>query len=113
MGNPVSLRVPVTLTFLQNHHLPHHQVILARSGDTILDAALDNHIDLPHACGGNCACTTCHVIVEMGEGNLSLQEEVEADRLTTAAGRTVSSRLACQAILQGGDVVVFLVKAED
>ena len=29
--------------------------------ESLLDVALNNGIKLDHACGGNCACTTCHV----------------------------------------------------
>ena len=42
---------------------------------SLLDIALENGIDLPHNCGGSCACTTCHVIVRAGEDNLSEMEE--------------------------------------
>ena len=48
---------------------------------SFLDVALNNGIDLEHACGGNCACTTCHVIVKQGEENLSDMEEDEEERL--------------------------------
>ena len=34
--------------------------------ESILDIALNNGITLDHACGGNCACTTCHVWVKEG-----------------------------------------------
>ena len=94
-------RETVALTFL-----PQNVTVAARIGDTLLDAALDNGVPLPHECGGNCACTTCHVIVLAGIENLSLQEDVETDRLTSAEELTDSSRLGCQAILRGGDVVV-------
>ena len=63
-------------------------------------------MDLPHECGGNCACTTCHVILETGMENLSPMEAAEDERLRDAPDRCPSSRLACQAILRGGDVVV-------
>jgi 2Fe-2S ferredoxin len=72
---------------------------------SILDVALNFGVPLEHACGGNCACTTCHVIVREGEGNLSPMEELETDRLDMAAGLTLHSRLACQAVVRG-DVVV-------
>jgi 2Fe-2S ferredoxin len=72
---------------------------------SILDVALHFGIELEHACGGNCACTTCHVIVRQGEGNLSPIEEDEEDRLDMAAGLTLHSRLGCQAVVRG-DVVV-------
>ncbi len=91
---------------------PDGFTIHARSGDTILDAALDNGVDLPHECGGNCACTTCHIVVLEGANYLSLAEEVEIDRLHGAEGWTPQSRLGCQAILLGGDVHVRIVERE-
>lgn len=72
---------------------------------SLLDVALNFGIELEHACGGNCACTTCHVIVRQGEQNLSPMEDQEADRLELAPGLTLHSRLACQAVVLG-DVTV-------
>ena len=72
---------------------------------SVLDVALHFDVDLEHACGGNCACTTCHVIVKEGESNLSAMDEGEADRLEMAAALTLHSRLACQAVVNG-DVIV-------
>ena len=72
---------------------------------SLLDVALNYGVELEHACGGNCACTTCHVIVKEGEANLSPMEDDEADRLELAASLTLHSRLACQAVVRG-DVVV-------
>lgn len=72
---------------------------------SLLDIALAHGIELEHNCGGSCACTTCHVIVREGEGNLSGMEEDEEDRLDTAVGLTIRSRLGCQAVVQG-DVTV-------
>jgi len=91
---------------------PEGFIIRARSGDTILDAALDNGIDLPHECGGNCACTTCHVVVLEGAEYLSPMEEVEIDRLHGADGWKPLSRLGCQAILGDGSVKVRIVESE-
>jgi 2Fe-2S ferredoxin len=75
---------------------------------SILDVALNFGIPLEHACGGNCACTTCHVVVREGEESLSEMEDDEADRLGLAAGVTLHSRLACQAVVRG-DVTVEIV----
>ena len=72
---------------------------------SLLDIALHFGIHLEHACGGNCACTTCHVVVKTGEQNLSAMDEDEEDRLFTAADLTLHSRLACQAVVTG-DVIV-------
>jgi len=71
---------------------------------SLLDVALNVGVALEHVCGGNCACTTCHVIVRSGMEHLSEMEDDEADRLDTAWDLTPHSRLACQAIVRG-DVV--------
>jgi len=76
---------------------------------SVLDIALAHDIALEHNCGGSCACTTCHVIVREGEDHLSPMEADEEDRLDTAEGLTLHSRLGCQAIVQG-DVVVEIPK---
>lgn len=72
---------------------------------SLLDIAIENGITLEHNCGGNCACTTCHVIVRNGEENLSEMEEDEEDKLDQAPGLTPYSRLGCQCVVQG-DVTV-------
>ena len=72
---------------------------------SILDIALKHQIKLEHNCGGNCACTTCHVIVRQGSANLSEMEESEEDKLDQAPGLTPTSRLGCQCVVHG-DVTV-------
>ena len=96
----------VAVTFL-----PCGITISGRTGDTVLDAALEHGIDLPHECGGNCACTTCHIRVDRGDENLSAIESVEDDRLSSADNRTPLSRLACQALLIGGPITVSLLES--
>jgi ferredoxin, 2Fe-2S len=76
---------------------------------SLLDIAIAKEIELEHNCGGSCACTTCHVIVREGEENLSPMEQDEEDRLDTAEGLTLHSRLGCQAVVKG-DVVVEIPK---
>ena len=73
--------------------------------ESILDVALNFGIQLEHACGGSCACTTCHVHVTKGQENLSPAEDDELDRLDMAADLQLNSRLGCQAIVKG-DVTV-------
>jgi 2Fe-2S ferredoxin len=72
---------------------------------SLLDIALAHDVPLEHNCGGSCACTTCHVIVREGEDNLSVMEQDEEDRLDTAEGLTLHSRLGCQAVVKGHVVV--------
>jgi len=75
--------------------------------ESILDVALNFGLHLEHACGGNCACTTCHVVVKKGKECLSEMEDDEADRLDMAADLQLNSRLGCQAVIEKpGEVVV-------
>lgn len=68
---------------------------------SLLDIALNFGVNLEHSCGGNCACTTCHVIVKEGEENLTEMDEDEEDRLYMADGLTLHSRLGCQCVVTG------------
>ena len=74
---------------------------------SILDILLGHGVHLEHACGGNCACTTCHVIVKQGFDALSEADESELDLLDKAPGLTPTSRLGCQAVIKGDVVVEF------
>ena len=74
---------------------------------SILDIAQNFNIFLDHACGGNCACTTCHVWVKKGKECISEMDDDEADRLDMAADLQLNSRLGCQAVIEKpGEVVV-------
>ncbi len=76
---------------------------------SILDVLLGHGVHVEHACGGNCACTTCHVIVKSGEPHLSEPEENELDLLDKAPGLTPTSRLGCQAVIQGDCEITVLI----
>jgi 2Fe-2S ferredoxin len=82
---------------------------LSREGrpGSILDIADGNGVEIDHACGGVCACSTCHVIVREGAGSIPEATESEEDMLDEAPGLELTSRLACQAVPNGtADVVV-------
>lgn len=67
-------------------------------GDNLLDIAQANDLEMEGACGGSCACSTCHVIVE-DEAKYDAMEEPdddENDMLDLAFGLTETSRLGCQ-----------------
>jgi 2Fe-2S ferredoxin len=68
---------------------------------SFLDVAENFNIFLDHACGGACACTTCHVLIKDGAPKLSEAEEEELDRLDMAPGLQLNSRLGCQAVITG------------
>ncbi|HOB75522.1 MAG TPA: 2Fe-2S iron-sulfur cluster-binding protein [Phycisphaerae bacterium] len=74
---------------------------------SILDIALHHGIDVDHACGGVCACSTCHVIVREGLKSCNEPDDEEEDQLDDAYGLTPQSRLACQCVPDGSaDIVV-------
>src|SRR5215467_5366135 len=68
---------------------------------SILDIALANGIEIDHACGGVCACSTCHCIVREGGETISEMTDSEEDELSFAPGLTPSSRLSCQSVADG------------
>jgi ferredoxin, 2Fe-2S len=69
-------------------------------GSSILDAAAKAHAPEGSACGGVCACSTCHVYVTKGRELLSEAEEEEEDILDKAFDVQITSRLGCQAKIQ-------------
>jgi 2Fe-2S ferredoxin len=74
---------------------------------SFLDVALNAGLQMEHACGGNCACTTCHVVVKSGLEFISEMEDDEADRLDMAADLQLNSRLGCQVqFVKDGEVVI-------
>jgi len=66
---------------------------------SFLDVAENNEIFLDHACGGVCACSTCHVLIKSGASGLTEAEDDELDRLDMAADQQLNSRLGCQAVI--------------
>lgn len=89
---------------------PEGSVIEAKTGVSICESLLANHIEIEHACDKVCACTTCHVIVREGYNSLPPPEENEEDLLDKAWGLEPNSRLSCQAIVQDTDLVVEIPK---
>ncbi len=69
-------------------------------GQSVLEAAMAQGVALDHACGGVCACSTCHVVVHRGLECFPEPGEEELDQLDEARGVTLQSRLGCQARLQ-------------
>ena len=78
---------------------------------SILDIAMAHGVALDHACGGVCACSTCHVIVRSGKGACNEASEDEEDQLEEAAGLTSQSRLGCQCIPNGTQDVSVVIPA--
>jgi 2Fe-2S ferredoxin len=73
---------------------------------SILDIAMAHGVELDHACGGVCACSTCHVVVKEGLETCNEATEDEEDQLDEAAGLTARSRLGCQCVPDGTKNIV-------
>lgn len=68
----------------------------AVNGDSLLKTAHDNDIPLEGACGGNLACSTCHIICDK---SVFCEDEItdkEKDLLDLAYGLSPTTRLGCQ-----------------
>jgi 2Fe-2S ferredoxin len=81
-------------------------------GSSLLEAAQKSHAPEGSACGGVCACSTCHVYVEKGAELLSEAEEGEEDILDKAFDVRMNSRLGCQAKLRKDGVVELKISKE-
>ena len=78
--------------------LPHDEPGLPGS---LLSALLARGVEIDHACGGVCACSTCHVVVKKGLQSCSEANDDEEDMLDGAPALTSQSRLACQCVPDG------------
>jgi 2Fe-2S ferredoxin len=81
-------------------------VVEAKRGESILDAAEECHARVGHACGGNLACSTCHVYVEQGIDSLGEIADKENDIMDKAFDVRPESRLGCQCKVTDEDIVV-------
>ncbi|KAI8051956.1 2Fe-2S ferredoxin-type domain-containing protein, partial [Syncephalis plumigaleata] len=69
-------------------------------GESLLDIAHDNDVDLEGACEASLACSTCHVILDPDVfERLEEPSDEENDMLDLAFGLTETSRLGCQVIM--------------
>lgn len=89
---------------------PEGAVLEAQVGDNVLDVALNNGIEIEHACEKSCACTTCHIVVREGFDALEASDELEDDMLDKAWGLEPESRLSCQTIMTEQDLVIEIPK---
>jgi 2Fe-2S ferredoxin len=83
----------------------------AADGETVLEVAVNNGVPMQHACGGFCACTTCHFYIEEGAENIYPIEDDEKETLSRADDLKPLSRLGCQAKIKG-DLTVHIVNLE-
>ena len=85
--------------------------LMGAEGESLLELAVEHGINIEHACGGVCACSTCHIYVEQGMDQLSEATEDEEDRVEEAPGLQRNSRLSCQCEILGEGPIVVRVPA--
>ncbi len=88
----------VKFTF-EDKNIADKQIDNAPAGDSLLEIALDNGIELHHNCGAVCACSTCHVYVKSGEDLVEEISDKEEDFIDRARSPRLESRLACQCVI--------------
>lgn len=99
------------IIFLPHEEIcPEGAVIEAQPGDNLIEKALEQGIQIEHACEMSCACTTCHVIVREGFDSLEESDELEDDLLDKAWGLEPDSRLSCQVEIGEEDLVIEIPK---
>ncbi|KPA86850.1 putative mitochondrial electron transfer protein [Leptomonas pyrrhocoris] len=85
--------------------LPDGEVktVTGYEGQTLLDVCAEQGLPMEGACGGSCACSTCHVYLQ--EKAMDLFEEAtdeENDMIDQAFYPEPTSRLGCQLRLKKG-----------
>jgi 2Fe-2S ferredoxin len=69
----------------------------AQIGSTIMEIIRDAGLDIEAACGGCCACATCHVYITNDKiQKLNLIDDDEESMLDQAFSVLNNSRLGCQ-----------------
>ncbi|KAG5501861.1 hypothetical protein JKF63_04131 [Porcisia hertigi] len=79
------------------------KVVAGYEGQSLLDVCAEQELPMEGACGGSCACSTCHVYLE--EKDMDLFQEPtdeENDMIDQAFFPEPTSRLGCQLKLKRG-----------
>ncbi|KAL7571968.1 hypothetical protein ACA910_001629 [Epithemia clementina (nom. ined.)] len=96
--NPDQKKVPVVFVEENPDGSSSREIeVQAVVGKHLLDAAHSNNVELEGACGGELACSTCHLVFEQEVyDKLPPKTEEEEDMLDLAFAVTETSRLGCQ-----------------
>lgn len=85
----------VSITYVDPDGVEHE--VQAEVGKNLMEVAHDNDIELEGACGGELACSTCHLVFDKDTFDiLPEKEDEEDDMLDLAFEVTETSRLGCQ-----------------
>jgi 2Fe-2S ferredoxin len=79
-------------------------------GQTLLELAEEHGVKMGSACGGVCACSSCHCYVRKGLDSLPEMSDAESDRLDMGFDVRSYSRLGCQVKVGDTDLTVELTQ---
>jgi 2Fe-2S ferredoxin len=92
--------IEITFIYYDENNRQVVKIVQGQQGESVLQIAWKHNIPLEGACGGCLACSTCHVIVDEAHfKNIKSISDAEEDMLEFAFGKTKTSRLGCQVIL--------------
>lgn len=83
-----------TITFIDPEGA--RRQVEAEPGKTLLELAEEHDVKLGSACGGVCACSSCHCYIREGLDSLEEMDDSEEDRLDMGFDVRPYSRLGCQ-----------------
>lgn len=86
------------------------RVVEGTRGQTLLEIAEEHDVRMGTACGGVCACSSCHCWIREGLDDLEEASEAEEDRLDMAFDVRPYSRLGCQVEVGETNLVVELTE---
>src|SRR5262245_18934232 len=86
------------------------KIVEATPGETLLELAERHDIMMGSACGGVCACSSCHCYVRQGLQTLPEMSDAESDRLDMGFDVRPYSRLGCQVKVGSADLIVELTQ---
>tara|TARA_B100000700_G_C14350434_1_gene536875 strand:- start:27 stop:335 length:309 start_codon:yes stop_codon:yes gene_type:complete len=73
------------------------EIIETESNGTLMESIRDEGMEIEAACGGCCACATCHVYIgEKWLSKLKPKDEDEESMLDQVFDVKINSRLSCQ-----------------
>ena len=75
----------------------NHHILKGDKNSTLMEIIRDEGVDIEAACGGCCACATCHVYIdEKWVNKLNPIDDDEESMLDQAFDVKKNSRLSCQ-----------------
>lgn len=98
------------IRFMPTFLTPEAVEVEVEPGVSLQEAAEMAGVPMGDACGGNCACSTCHVHVVEGFDSLEEMEDEEDDILGKAEDVQIHSRLGCQAEVADDDLTVRITR---